>query len=391
MQTEFLISHPTKVAKASKKKYFENLDSLRFFSFLVVFLFHTKFYEWVNHFTSFRVLLWPARLLSSGGWGVTFFFVLSGFLITWLLLKEKEKNGKISIPYFYVRRILRIWPLYYLVLFIGFFLLPFLYKQAGRPLFFDYDGPLYAFFLSNFGVLHLNPAFDSVRSFPLVLNISWSVSIEEQFYLVWPFLFAFLPKRLYIWVLMTVLTVTIVAGYFFHSEKVIYYHTITRMAELSIGGILAWLTMAGKKILLTFQNLRLVAILLIYLLPAALILVNFSFSFLPFYSFLIRLVVALFFGFIILEQNFSNHSFFKFGRLGVASYLGRISYGLYMLHPIAMFFTNIAVGKIFPEDSPAGQALYIFGSLLLTIALAVISYNLMEKKFLRVKNVFSKV
>jgi len=377
--------------EVGKKGYFENLDSLRFFSFLVVFLFHTQFYEWVHSLTSHNLFLWPARLLGSGGWGVTFFFVLSGFLITWLLLKEKEKNGKINIRYFYIRRVLRIWPLYYLVFFIGFFLLPFLYRHAGRPLFFDYNGVLYGFFLSNFGVMHLDPAFDSIRSFPLVLNISWSVSIEEQFYLIWPFLFVLLPEKFYLWELTGVLTITIITGYFFHSEKVIYYHTITRMAELSIGGILACITLTGRKTLSTFQNLKLPGILSIYILPAALIMINFSFVFLPFFSFLLRLVVALFFGFIILEQNFSAHSFFKFGRLRVASYLGRISYGLYMLHPIAIFFTNIVISKIFPKGSATGQALYISGSLLLSIALAFLSYHLLEKKFLRVKTIFSKL
>jgi peptidoglycan/LPS O-acetylase OafA/YrhL len=374
-----------------KKGYFENLDSLRFFSFLVVFLFHTKFYEWVHSFTSYNIFLWPARLLGSGGWGVTFFFVLSGFLITWLLLKEKQQNGRINIRFFYIRRILRIWPLYYVVFFIGFFLLPFFYRYTGHPLFFDYNGPLYAFFLSNFGLMHLDPAYDAVRSFPLVLNISWSVSIEEQFYLVWPFLFAFIPKRFFGWVLTGVLAAAITAGYFFHSEKVIYYHTMTRMAELSIGGILANITLSGKKMSTTFRNLKLPVIVFIYILPASLILVNFSYTFLPFYSFLIRIIVALFFGFIILEQNFSTHSLFKFGRLRLASYLGKISYGLYMLHPIAMFFTNIIISKKFPQNSITGQALYISGSLLITIGLAFLSYNLMEKKFLRVKTVFSKI
>src|ERR1700693_6351175 len=129
--------------EVGKKGYFENLDALRFFSFLFVFLFHTKFYEWVHSLTSSNFFLWPARLLSSGGWGVKFVFVLSGFLITWLLLKEKEKNNKIDIRNFYIRRVLRIWPLYYIVFFIGFFLFPLFYKLAGRPLFFDYNGLLY--------------------------------------------------------------------------------------------------------------------------------------------------------------------------------------------------------------------------------------------------------
>src|ERR1051325_4395420 len=100
------------------KPFFENLDTLRFLSFLTVFLFHVRLYDYVAQFTHNQIILAICRVACSGGWGVTFFFVLSGFLITWLLLTEIRKKGRISVGAFYMRRILRIWPLYVMVMLV---------------------------------------------------------------------------------------------------------------------------------------------------------------------------------------------------------------------------------------------------------------------------------
>ena len=101
------------VDKKSAGIYFANLDGLRFLSFLMVFLHHTVVYDINIKGTFFERLL---TTVGYGGSGVSIFFVLSGFLITYLLLQEKEANGKINISFFYIRRGLRIWPLYYLVI-----------------------------------------------------------------------------------------------------------------------------------------------------------------------------------------------------------------------------------------------------------------------------------
>src|SRR5690606_15550484 len=108
------------IASSPKTKiFFANLDGLRFFSFFGVFLFH--FYK--SLFDNIKET-YPAVyevgefLFQNGSLGVNFFFVLSGFLITFLLIKERELTSKINIKNFYVRRILRIWPLYYICLII---------------------------------------------------------------------------------------------------------------------------------------------------------------------------------------------------------------------------------------------------------------------------------
>ncbi len=105
--------------------FFPNLDGLRFFCFLSVFFFHafgsTKYAD-----VSQTELYWLLKklLFENGVLGVNFFYVLSGFLITYLLIVEKEQFLKIKIGNFYIRRALRIWPLYFFCVLFGFFIFP---------------------------------------------------------------------------------------------------------------------------------------------------------------------------------------------------------------------------------------------------------------------------
>ena len=104
---------------AKEKLFFPNLDGLRFFCFFIVFLYHCNeaIFRRINNVDEKAVVNF---LFQNGNTGVNIFFVLSGFLITFLLIKEKELNGTIVLKNFYIRRVLRIWPLYYLCVFFGF-------------------------------------------------------------------------------------------------------------------------------------------------------------------------------------------------------------------------------------------------------------------------------
>lgn len=375
----------------SKPVFFENIDALRFISFLVVFLFHVHLYERVSSITDAPVILAITRLLSSGGWGVTFFFVLSGFLITWLLLLEHKKNGRISTKDFYLRRIFRIWPLYYLVFIIGVFILPLLYHVLHRELFFDYNLWLYGTFLSNFGVMGLNEVYDSIRSIPLVLNISWSVSIEEQFYLIWPLFFTLLPQKRWLFIFPFFIFISIlIAAIYSTNYKVIDYHTFIRMGEIAIGGWMAYAYFYKASFRDVIINLPKWLILCIYVIPSMLILVKFYGHLSLFNNYLIRMVVSFFFGIIILEQNFSFNSWYKFGRLKQFSKLGKISYGLYMLHPICMFFVGFLTDRYIGNGVIRGVS-YIVLTFFATLLLAYVSYHRFEKKFLVLKARFSKI
>src|SRR5690606_19427107 len=112
-------------------------------------------------------------LFGNGNLGVNFFFVLSGFLITYLLLIEMQLRGRINIGSFYIRRALRIWPLFYFCVAFGFIAFPFFKSMLGEIPNESANVVSYLFFLNNFDFIK-NPPDSSV------LSVLWSVAIEEQ-------------------------------------------------------------------------------------------------------------------------------------------------------------------------------------------------------------------
>ena len=164
----------------SNKVFFPNLEGLRFFAFFVVFVNHaTHSLGYFNHSNKYAFI--NLHFFKNGDLGVSFFFVLSGFLITYLLLKEKELSGKINIKNFYLRRILRIWPVYFLVVALCLIVFPRLGNLVPGwfPISVDTSSlnPLfYLTFTGNFDYL-----VNGISN--VMIGVLWSVSIEEQFYL----------------------------------------------------------------------------------------------------------------------------------------------------------------------------------------------------------------
>lgn len=161
-------------------QHFGSLDGLRFICIIAV-LWH--------HAPGAREYHMVTTLFARGHVGVDFFFVLSGFLITTLLLREEENKGRFSLRGFYWRRALRIIPVYFLVVSLAGFNDVVLNGHAEKASLL----PVYYLFLSNFlaveGIGFLDP--------------TWSLAVEEQFYLVWPLLLTLLPRR---WIVPALIT-----------------------------------------------------------------------------------------------------------------------------------------------------------------------------------------
>jgi peptidoglycan/LPS O-acetylase OafA/YrhL len=200
---------PNEMKKGLERAYFPELDSLRFFAFLMVFGFHhglPNLGSWIRDILAMTIdlpililfgtggignRLGPAvdHALSRNGWiGVNLFFTLSGFIITRLLLREELQYGRIDWSAFWVRRILRIWPLYYLIFLIGFLGLPFTDRIHGIGL-GSPQMPWFGLFLGNWSMIHFGPIGSDI------LSILWSVCVEEQFYIFIPIVIAILGTR----------------------------------------------------------------------------------------------------------------------------------------------------------------------------------------------------
>jgi peptidoglycan/LPS O-acetylase OafA/YrhL len=376
--------------------FFPNLDGLRFICFFAVFLHHCylSYFSYLQN-SSPGFYATQAFLFKYGTLGVNFFFVLSGFLITYLLIKEKEVTGTVHIGKFYVRRILRIWPLYYLIVVLGFVLLPMLKQMTGEaspPE--NADLWSYIFFVGNFDYMNTWP----VKPEAIVLSVLWSVCVEEQFYLLWPVLLRFVPVKGYKYVFLAVILTSLIFRAFYstdcaedsHQYGVRYFHSLSLIGDMALGALLAYFTSYTNRFKDFVINLSRPAIAFIYIGAIAVCLFNSLLFTCGIPIIFERLLIGLFFGFIILEQNFARNSFFKFGKIQWLSKLGTYTYGLYCLHLLGMYLAiKISLKLGWREDNLGTAIASAVLALVLSIVISIASYHLFEKWFLRLKNKFA--
>jgi len=363
-----------------KRIYFENLDGIRAICFLSVFFyhsFHTE-YSWIKDSSIYKLLKWD--VFGNGDLGVNFFFVLSGFLITYLLLEEKKVYGKINVGKFWIRRILRIWPLFYLCVFFGFIIFPILKEIFGEVPNETANPIYYLLFLNNFDIIK-NGLPDSS-----VLGVLWSVAIEEQFYLFWPLAIFVCAANRQILLYFTVIGISMV----FRVNDIHKFHTLYCIGDMAVGAIAASLVRIPrwKKVIERFSKWQIAflysATIFLFLFRDELI--NEFYSLKPF----LGLLIAIFFALIILEQSYSKASFFKLGRYTHLSSLGKISYGLYCLHFIGILIaTNTS--KLLGMNNSMFTVIIVDTALALafTILLSWFSYRFFEIPFLNIKKRFS--
>ncbi|UAY51323.1 acyltransferase family protein [Ferruginibacter albus] len=379
---------------SQQKVFFPNLDGLRFVCFFAVFAYHCNGTillklpdSRIKHFLNF--------LFQNGDVGVNIFFVLSGFLITYLLIKEKSFKQTISLKNFYIRRILRIWPLFYLVVLLGFVVFPYVKFRTFPSPAEVADLKSYLIFACNFDFIRLRSLASNALPDAAFLAALWSVAVEEQFYLVWPIVLKFSSPKKYAWLFIGIAFFTLIFRSFFtgatsHDVAVLNFHTFSVIGDMATGGLMAYFCSKDSKVLKYITNMQRWKIVVVYILAISILLFKneiFSTAILLVFE---RLILAAFFAFIIAEQNFANNSFYKFSKFKIVSKLGVYTYGLYCLHFIAVQIAvqvierkNIAVNSVF------------FALLICTIVLVVsiiislLSYHLYEKHFLKLKDKFA--
>lgn len=374
----------------SDKPYFENLDALRFFAFLCVFCSHcVGFYNF--NFSNKYLELIHKHFFLNGNLGVSFFFVLSGFLITWLLYIEKAKNNKINALNFYMRRVLRIWPVYFLVVFIGFVIgtcfSSALLDSSGFPYHIDISRlKWYLAFLANYDLI-----INEISS--VLLSVLWSVAVEEQYYAVWPLVFlVFKNKKALPFTCYAIIIISFICR--INHTRNTNFSTFEVMSDLAVGGLIAYYCLTREAFMNYFKNISKLKIIIVYaLFFVSVPLKGFSHIFgekvFTFYYPFEALIFSAFFAFILMEQSFADNSVYKFGRINVFTYLGKISYGLYAYHmlffPVA-FYVAHNMGLVNNELS--GYMFKVVFSLVLTIIFSYLSFAYYEKKILYFKKYF---
>jgi peptidoglycan/LPS O-acetylase OafA/YrhL len=364
--------------------YLPELDSLRFLAFLAVFLWHLRpIPGWAiaashkNVVETLAIALWQA-----GEFGVDLFFTLSAFLITELLTREKLQFGRIDVRSFYVRRILRIWPLYFGFLaafFLTLAILPGVHVPWGAL-------PGFAVFLGNF-VMYRGVFV------PLPLGILWSVSLEEQFYLLWPWVVSYVSRRGLLLVAILMWLFSIIYRWRLILEgippRAIWWNSLARLDPLACGVLLS--VLLGSSKIQRFHNARrTIAIVAVSLIVAAGFCSPREDSAAAFWILLAYPLAALgCCGVVLAALGMGNHPDSWIVN-PVLKYLGRISYGLYVFHATMIVVTLRLLRELEPHPA-LHSAIVAVVALTLTIGVAAASYQWFEKPFLKLKIRFQRV
>jgi peptidoglycan/LPS O-acetylase OafA/YrhL len=368
--------------------------------------FFTAFAVLIHHIETTRNVMglgpYPQGLMQViGPNGVRVFFVLSGFLITHLLLSEVKRTGTVAVKKFYIRRALRIWPLYYALLAVSF-LVPtsfFVVKADSQMTLWataqlqDFWPKicLFIFMLPNLAIFLFQPVAGFAQA--------WSIGVEEQFYFVWPVLMKKFAKRP-LTALLGVLVAKIAT--FEILLCILKTRRITMAGELRtalghlfnfvnscqieamvIGGLAAYLFLVKPQFVQeTVRKKSFVALLALGFCWA-----NSAHFTLPQHLIPVDIIFA---AFIVWLTNLKTKP--PVNLRGLLTYLGKISYGIYMLHPLAIYISYKIVCSTGIDTTSLPFTVAVWSASIFTsILFAMCSFELYEKRFLKLKSHYAVV
>ena len=376
-----------------KRFYLPEVDGIRCLAVLLV---------WIHHYPEGPGVF--LRQLRASGWvGVNIFLVLSSFLITSLLMLEAQSKGSISLPRFYSRRILRIWPLLGLALLLNYLLLPAIHYFPGG--------------FNNPKLLH-DVKYHAIPNALLLGNWSaavfhylrygfcdhlWTINLEEQFYLLWPILMFYLvrnPRRI-LACCTGLIAVSFLARYYYvivgFQHPALWVSTITRLDPLAWGGILAvcypklknWIALRRS----AFDSAIAVVLFCASIATVIFLLRRWTWTGAVWWKLgAIDALVAVGVCCIVINPILA----FVF-RLSVIAWLGKISYGLYVYQKFLAHGWPSAVVRSFCVSLTGGQlnqTSWLLGLVINSVALVAVSatsYYLFERMFLKFKERFETI
>jgi peptidoglycan/LPS O-acetylase OafA/YrhL len=365
---------------AAGKVHFRGLNSLRFLAALFVVVGHIPMNQGSLGLPAFS----RAAFFYRGEPAVSFFFCLSGFLITYLLLEELRRTGEVDVGKFYVRRICRIWPLYFAVVTFGLFFYNALLPALGITYRVEYEPGtallLYALMLPNL--------MNSLYTVGGILNPLWSIGVEEQFYLSWAPAVRRLRRHV----------PRLCAGVFLASFAVFLLNHLNvfglyewkkfvgqlKFHFMAAGGLCAWWLHRRREALLALPPFRsrLVQIVLL-----GLLLDFYLVSFVPWTWWAQEVLQVLLYGWLLVTVAANPRNVVPVENR-LFDTLGNVSYGIYMLHMIAVYATSALFQG---TDWWRGHAALYYAAYYAlavggAILLALLSHRLLEQPFLRLKD-----
>jgi peptidoglycan/LPS O-acetylase OafA/YrhL len=374
---------------SKEKIHFYNLDIIRLLAALTVVVSHA-YRAWID---SYGQPLWLqgaseqepnyagtllSTLTQNFNLGVDTFFLISGFLITYLLLTEKQENGNLNIGKFYLRRALRILPLYYISILIAP-LLVYLTK-SDQP---DYLSTI--FFLNNFRTI-------ATETWEFPFAHFWSICIEEHFYLFWPLIIAFVPHKKLPAVFTLLIISSILFRWYAHFSIpapyfILYLHTLSRIDVLVIGAVLAYIhfNKPFQPTISIWVRLGVYSTFIFILCIESNNLWDSAFLAMVKKYFYIGVIA-----FEIINYLFNKGAFLNFKKKNSLHYLGKVSYGIYMFSNMLIPFI-LAIENKLVETFFHNVFFFLALNLIITCTVSMISYEFFEKHFLSFKKRFEIV
>ena len=364
-----------------KIKYFKELNALRFIGFVGIFFGHVFFSNDIEIVNSkiYSSLYSYGKIL--GFISIDSFFVLSSFLITWKGLEELKVTKKFQFKNFLIRRSLRIWPLYFLVILLGF-LIEFMksyYTQdiSSLPSFWSF-----ILFILNFDIIK------NGYEFLFFMVFMWSISVEEQFYIFWALVLKWFQNHLLKVSLLIILISIIFRIYFIDDSLNLNFHTVSALGNFGVGALAAIAAFRNSFLITKIRDFSKTQIVIIYLISLLIFIAIPSLQNHDLFIVIQRVLFSFVFAFIILEQTYCQQSIFKLSRIKYFNFFGKISYGLYCYHGI-MITIVLKFSDYFSES--LFTSIFIFPTLIFcgTLLFSHLSYKFFESKILKLKTKYT--
>jgi peptidoglycan/LPS O-acetylase OafA/YrhL len=322
---------------------------------------------------------------AGGGIGVQFFFVLSGFLITYIIYEEKQQTEKLNLKNFFLRRILRIWPLFYLMIGVAF-ITPYLLSHL--PIGSSQEGYRPVWWMSLLFLENYKMMIEGQDPNVSPLNVMWSLCVEEHFYILWGILLYYtslknLPKLIGFFLCLALAARMIYVH--FHLSTIDIFTNIDLFAYGAIPAYLLlykrdWLDRKIANISVRWKQVFVVVLLIVVFLASQN--ANDDAS-----VFLSCLLGALFSLLIIFTLPLRNS--LKIKDKNVLTRLGLYTYGFYLYHTLVLnLFKQLFAKMGWGLDEVKYIVLYAVTSFVLTMGISMLSYHLFEKHFLKLKRYF---
>lgn len=376
--------------KVENRVYFPGLNGIRALAAISVLLAHIDEYKWR---LNLEIPPMFPKVLLNGINAVLMFFVLSGFLITYLLLTEIQKTGTVGVRKFYARRILRIWPVYYLLVFLGLTVFPMIIQAS------QYQGnfapqPLPPISILLYVVLIPNAVGYFSAASPVFQQL-WTIGIEEQFYLLWPALSKLFAKRMLPLIIGVIvikillnkyqLSIVVDSNYSQTYRDFIAFLNNLRFENMAVGALGAYILFHKHWLLKVIFHPLVEKLTLAFMIYNVLFLNSGDY---PSENLLYCIPYILF----ILNVSSNPNSMLKLENR-FWNWLGTLSYGIYMYHLLIAYLVYLAFNYINVSqwNNIVFNVVVYTIIIVLTIAAAEASHRWFEAPFLRLKSRFSVV